>query len=167
MATRLQHRYFVAERHDAEAATLRDRGAAVTGPISIFLLDIDPTRLAMTASHPMLLGLREHVPPWQKMRADLASYGDGHPDVAVGRAADRASVAVTNAFTMGVMVVEAFVTPTGANQQRLLDTAKNDYWQASELLDLLRAGIRRDVEGASWPTRWRRSSDALRPLKRL
>lgn len=140
-ATRLQHHYARQERREAQAAALRQQGAAIVGPIATLLADAEPTRLAINASPQMLEMLGTLRDRWQTLRDELAAYASGHPMPGLAVTAQRLTVAVSNALTSGAWVVSDLVEGAG-DRQRTRDAAKSDHARALELLDLLRAGIR-------------------------
>lgn len=143
-ATRLQYQYARQERREAEAAALRARGAAILGPISTLVCDAEPMRVGINASPQMLEQLQLARDRWKDLRDELAAYAAEHDAPGVGVAAQRLTVAVSNTLTTSFWVVKDLVEHAG-DRRKTLDAAKNDHERARELLELFRAGIRREV----------------------
>lgn len=144
-ATRLQHHYARQERRDAEATALRKRGAAILGPISTLVADADPMRAGLNASPEMVERLSAAWDRWRGLRDELATYASAHPAPGVGVAAQRLTVAVSNALTSASWVVKDLVEREGWDRRKTLDAAQNDHARARELLELVRSGVRGEV----------------------
>jgi hypothetical protein len=116
------------EREVAEWESLRERGAAVLGPIGLLLADADPLRVAFSRPN----DVEER---WRGLRDELAVWGDAHSLPEIRIVARRLSTAVSNVMTSG-----SWMLGDGAEQGDIR-RAEADHRYAGELLDALRARI--------------------------
>jgi hypothetical protein len=147
-ALRLRNRSTRKEVLRREAVELRDRGAAVIGPISTLLADAEPSRLAINAINAgpnSAQQFNEILGRWARLRQDLTMWAAQHPNTATRTIADHLDAAVTTSISTSRHVAWDLLHARGADTRDLRRTAQHEYDRAQQLLGLLAAIARGEL----------------------
>jgi hypothetical protein len=134
-----QLRHSKEEREANEITALREKGAAIIGPLLGLLSDADPDRMAINAGPQTPELMRQYLERWNGLRDQLSIYGALHPAHGVSVLTTRLVAAGWNSLTSTGWLVRDVPTSFTLEQR---EKAKEDHELALEVAHQLRKTMR-------------------------